>query len=121
MNLTHIAALSLAVPTLVQLALAEPVRAQDRRLDGAGVTLALTDRTLVYDNGASQIFTAGGATTYDSGTPSQGRWSVREDRYCSVWPPSDRWACYDLTLSDDGQIVTFVADDGSTTAGRYAQ
>ena len=100
--------------------MAPPLCAEDVRLDGPAITLALADRALIYDDGATQVFRAGGETIYDSGSPSTGRWGVREDRYCSVWPPSDHWACYDLTRKADGRTLTFVADDSSTTSGHYA-
>ena len=87
-------------------------------MDAAQITVALTDRTLSYDDGATQVFRADGATVYDKGRVSEGRWAVRGDQYCSVWPPSDQWACYDLRASADGRALTFVAGDGSTTTGR---
>jgi hypothetical protein len=97
--------------------LAAPALAEDTALDGPAILAALTDAKLVYDDGATQVFRAGGATIYDNGRQSSGRWAVREDRYCSSWPPSDTWACYGVTQSPDGQTISFVADDGSTTSG----
>lgn len=106
---------------LALLVLAGPVWAQDTMLDGAQIAAVLTDRTLTYDDGATQVFREGGATVYDNGRASEGRWAVRGDQYCSVWPPSDRWACYDMRASSDGRALTFVAGDGSTTTGRTSQ
>ena len=88
-------------------------------MDGAGITAALTGRELVYEDGATQTFGASGATTYDAGRPSWGRWAVRGDRYCSQWPPSDGWACYDMERN--GDVLRFIADDGSITSGSYAE
>ncbi len=89
------------------------------RLTGADVAAALTARTLTYDDGATQDFRADGGTTYTSGSPSLGHWRVEGDRYCSQWPPSESWACYDLDRSADGLDLRFVAGDGSSSAGRY--
>lgn len=87
-------------------------------LTGAEITAALTDRKLRYEDGATQEFMAGGRTVYVSDGPSEGRWAVRGDEYCSVWPPSDRWDCY--VMEGDGASLRFVAKDGSLTAGTYA-
>ncbi len=92
-------------------------QAGDARLDAAGITAALTDQSLSYDDGSKQLFKADGDTIYDNGKPSTGRWTIRGGRYCSQWPPSDSWACYDVTESADGQVISFVADDGTTSAG----
>lgn len=100
--------------------MALPALADETRLDGAGITAALMDKTLVYDDGATQIFHADGTTTYENGKPSIGRWALRGDRYCSVWPPSDLWACYDVLQSADGQSLTFVSDSAERTSGHYA-
>lgn len=101
--------------------MASPVLAQDATLTGPQIMAALTDRTLIYPDGATQVFRDSGATQYDNGRPSSGRWGVRGDQYCSVWPPSDSWACYGVTQSADGLTISFVADDGSRTAGVVKQ
>ena len=90
--------------------------AGDAKLDAGSVTVLLTGRTLTYDDGSRQVFKADGDTVYDNGRPSTGRWTVQGDRYCSVWPPSDHWACYDVTQGDAG--IGFVAEDGSVTLGQ---
>ena len=89
-------------------------------LDGAAISEALSGRALVYDDGARQEFLPGGATPFVAGeSRSEGRWRVEGDRYCSVWPPSDRWVCSGVGRSADGQGIRFVADDGSIAEGRY--
>ena len=93
----------------------------DAQLDGAAITALLTGHTVEYDDGSAQVFKAGGDTVFDTskdagGRSSTGRWQVKGDRYCSVWPPSDVWACYDVRQGADS--VAFVADDGSATLGR---
>ncbi len=95
---------------------AGPVWAQDAKLDGAAITTALSGKTIRYDDGTQQVFKAGGQTIFDNGRQSLGQWTVRGDQYCSVWPPSDVWACYDVTAGSGG-AVSFVAADGSTSPG----
>jgi hypothetical protein len=54
---------------------------------------ALTARTLVYADGASQTFTADGRrTTYmERGAPTEGTWEILGDgKFSSFWPPSYR-------------------------------
>ena len=97
--------------------LAGPVAAEAVKLDGAGITKALVGVALVYDDGTSQSFAGDGGTVFDGGNgASNGRWRVSGDQYCSEWPPSDSWACYDVTV--DGRVIAFVAADGSASVGR---
>lgn len=74
----------------------------------------LAGHLVTYD-GAHQSFAADGSTIYTAQGPSSGRWRDEGGRYCSVWPPSESWACYGLER--DGARVRFVADDGSATEG----
>ena len=90
-------------------------------LDDAAITMVLSGQSLTYDDGTKQVFKADGQTIFDNGTQSLGRWRVQGDRYCSLWPPSDRWACYDVTQSADGLAISFVADDGSTSTGQVVK
>ena len=81
---------------------------------------ALTAGTLVFDDGATQVFTPEGRTTYtERGRPTQGEWSVVGDgRFESFWPPAYR-AVYDLTwVVDDGAVVGLAFVDGSG-GGRF--
>lgn len=90
-------------------------------LDGAGVTAALTGQKVVYQDGSSQTFRADGVTFYTApgGAESQGRWRVEGNRYCSVWPPSDSWACYDV--EGEAEVIRFISGGGDVTAGRLDQ
>lgn len=88
-------------------------------LDGAGIGKALSARHLAYEGGATQQFNADGSTDYESARTSHGSWRVEGDRYCSTWPPSDRWACYRVERSTDGLSLRFIAGDGSAAVGRY--
>jgi hypothetical protein len=84
------------------------------RLDGPAITAALAARVLGYPDGTLQDFFADGRTLYGE---SFGRWEVRGDRYCSLWPPSDRWTCHDVERQR--LDIRFTADDGTVTIGRY--
>ncbi len=84
-------------------------------LTGPEIAAALSARVVTYDSDHRQEFMADGRTLYDD---SRGYWRVEGDRYCSQWPPSDRWSCYSVSVN--GVDVRFVADDLSVTTGRYA-
>ena len=87
-------------------------------LSGPDITAALGGKTLTYADGSRQKFAEDGATIFNNGTESTGHWQVQGDQYCSVWPPSDHWACYDVAKTDDGGI-SFAAGDGSASVGHY--
>jgi hypothetical protein len=94
-----------------------PAAAEDWiALTGPEITQALTARVLGYPDGTLQDFKDGGQTIAGAAT---GRWTVQGDLYCSVWPPSDRWDCYDVARSARGLDIRFTGDDGSVTVGRY--
>lgn len=86
------------------------------RLDGPGIEAALTARVLAYPDGTMQDFHAGGRTIAGMG---EGRWKVDGDRYCSAWPPSERWACYKVEREARGLDLRFTGEDGAVTVGRY--
>ena len=49
-----------------------------------------------------QYFAADGSTRYreQGGEENEGLWRVNEQgQYCSRWPPSERWVCYDALVS----------------------
>jgi hypothetical protein len=85
-----------------------------QRLDGEGIKAALAARVLGYPDGTLQDFFADGRTLYGE---SWGRWTVRGDRYCSQWPPSDRWTCH--AVEQSGLDILFTDDAGVATTGRY--
>ena len=80
--------------------------------------------SLVFPDGATQVFEADGGTTYvESGRPTRGEWYVADDgRFGSFWPPNYR-ASYDLRWTvQDGAIVGLrftELDRGSRFDGRY--
>jgi hypothetical protein len=96
------------------------IRAEDgAAVLAADIPKAVTARRLVYTDGATQVFTADGKTTY---TERGGASAGDQDRFCSFWPPSYR-ACYVLRwMVDDTRIVglRFTGlHDGVTFEGRY--
>jgi hypothetical protein len=97
-----------------------PVFAEEWRvLDGAGVTTALTSRVLKYKDNAQQDFFADGLTLYQTRDASWGKWRVDYDRYCSTWPPAGGWACYQLSISNDGLRIRFTDSEGGNTDAKY--
>lgn len=95
--------------------------AQDwvRLSDDAAVLKALAGRSVQYDPLTQQRFGALGDTTYVTERAADGRWTARGGQYCSVWPPSDQWACYDLYV--DGEHVRFVGADRSVSDGVFIE
>jgi len=85
---------------------------------------ALTAGTLAFPDGATQVFTSDGRTTYtEGGRSSAGEWwVVGEGRFGSFWPPDYR-ATYTLRwVVAHGSIagVSFTATEGGTRFdGRY--
>jgi hypothetical protein len=83
-------------------------------LSGEGITDTLTGRTVQYPK-ATQDFRASGRTLYNTGRDSWGYWAVRGSQYCSLWPPQDLWACYDMQLQ--GNKLRFIGAAGDVTEG----
>ncbi len=50
--------------------------------------------------------------------PSEGRWVVREDRFCSQWPSAPAWVCYDMLR--DGDVVVFISENDEEWTARIA-
>lgn len=86
-------------------------------MSGDDIRAALTNRVLVYEN-ARQDFRGSGRTLYThKGRDSWGYWEVRGAQYCSQWPPSDLWACYDMDRA--GARVRFVGTGDDITEAVY--
>ena len=90
--------------------------AEWRSLSGEAVRDALSGKRVQYAR-AWQHFYASGRTLYNAGQDSWGYWRIEDDRYCSMWPPSDLWACYDVQGATTA--VRFVGEGGEITAGVY--
>ncbi len=99
--------------------------AADRKLTGPEINAALTDTTVYQYRSTSrpwrQYFAADGATPYygSDGPVSHGKWQVRGDQYCSLWPPSSAWSCYDVTtrVEHGKTIVTWIPASGGSSVG----
>jgi hypothetical protein len=91
--------------------------AEDKKLDAAEIQVLLNDITLKSidaERAVEQVFQKSGATfTIDIETKalSQGFWRLEGDKYCSQWPPSEHWSCYDVYGND--KIVVFVSSNGT--------
>ncbi len=85
---------------------------------GAQIEPMLNDTTAWYlplsPSSARQYFNKNGETPYidASGSKTYGGWLVRGDQYCSVWPPSDHYSCYDVekgAAADGKPTISFVS------------
>ena len=101
------------------LMVAGPVWAADwQDLTGPEIATALGARVLQYKDGAMQNFFADGRSLYEAGAgESWGRWRVTGDQYCSVWPPSETWVCYDVQRL--GLEIRFTGHSGDPVVGHY--
>ena len=133
-GLVRLAALIVAIACAALLGLSAlgaggGAEARDARLTGPEIVAALSDWSASYVSGARQYFDAAGVTWYleEDGRRSRGRWRVRDDQYCSVWPPSAVWICFDVekTLRDGRVRVDWIGESGrrypaEMTPGREA-
>ena len=63
----------------------------------------------------NQTFRKNGTTTYSQvagrpSPPSDGLWRISNGQYCSQWPPSSHWECYDVTIN--GNEIVFYPKGG---------
>jgi hypothetical protein len=102
---------------LIWFALAGCAFADEKLLDGATLKNVLSDVTLTSNEtgrAIEQVFQAGGVTftvDVESKAQSSGFWRIEGDKYCSQWPPSEHWACYDVLSNEQG--VVFVSSNGT--------
>jgi len=87
--------------------------------DGAEIRTALTARVLAWPGGQRQNFLADGRTLYEGDRAQRGRWRIEGDRFCPVWPPSDRWDCYLVERHVRGLDLRFLSGGEAVTEGRY--
>jgi hypothetical protein len=87
--------------------------AAERQLSGDEITSLITDQSLYAGSNAEieQIFQSNGNTFYiENGSSSRGTWFVKDNQYCSVWPPNPSEACYAVLV--EGENVIFVSSSG---------
>lgn len=103
-----------------------PVRTTGR-IQADQITAALTRAPFTYVDGATQIFTPDGRTSYvENGMTTFGEWGVTDrGRFWSFWPPSYRaeYDVFGIADSDADDVVGLRFIDlahGSSSDGRYA-
>ncbi len=80
--------------------------AEERQLTGEAISNLLPDIKAKGSN-YSQTLTQNGLTTYVyDGRPSEGRWMVQGNQYCSTWPPNNIVECYDVLADTDQKTIT---------------
>ena len=113
------------IATATVLAFVSPAVAEP--LTGPQIELTLEDITIWYEplteTSARQFFSRNGQTPYMDGDGDKtfGIWLVRGDKYCSQWPPSDRFVCYGVerkTTPEGVTRITFISGgDGKRYTG----
>jgi hypothetical protein len=94
-----------------------PAFATETKLNAEDIRIILADTRWISvgeERATEQVFQSSGATfTIDIETKalSQGFWRIDGDKYCSVWPPSKHWSCYDMFKHSEG--VVFVSSSGT--------
>lgn len=97
---------------LIVIGMGAGARAGEVRLDGAQIRALLPD-IIAHGAASRQVFSASGATTYTNhGRDSFGMWRVQGDQYCSQWPPSGNWVCYDVLLGEGAPETIIWVDVG---------
>jgi hypothetical protein len=89
-------------------------------VDGADMIAALTAAQFVFQDGATQSFTADGRTTYvERGVPSAGEWSVAGGgTFASFWPPTYR-ATYTVRWIVENGVPVGVSFTETRSGVRY--
>lgn len=85
---------------------------------------ALAAGTFHFQDGATQVFTTDGKTTYvEQGRSSRGEWSTVEDgAFSSFWPPNYRATYTVRWIVEEGAVtgLSFIqAETGDRFDGRY--
>lgn len=93
------AAVAVSLAVLAVASGAGAAAAEERALSGAEIA-ALLPTVVSTGERSRQTFETTGGTMYVEDRPSHGRWRVDGDRYCSQWPPSEHWSCYDVLMDD---------------------
>lgn len=91
--------------------------AEEQKLTGPEIMIVLADKTYqqirpTTKHRIEQTFQSGGNTHFVvDGQLSQGLWRVEADQYCSSWPPSTDWDCYDILRL--GEEIVFLSARGA--------
>jgi hypothetical protein len=102
---------------VVTLCFGLPAMAAEVKLNGAAIKDLLSDITLTSTETGrevEQVFQKSGVTftvDVEAKLQSTGFWKLEGDKYCSQWPPSEHWSCYDVYGGDQG-VVVFVSSLG---------
>lgn len=78
---------------------------------------AFADRTVTFDAYTFQTFGAAGETRFLTERAADGLWMARDGQYCSQWPPSERWECYDIQLRE--AQVKFIGPNRTESIGTF--
>ena len=101
---------------ILLLSLGTAAQSEEVKLTGKQITDVLSEKEVKgYDNGqtSTQIFRSNGATFYSIDQAQQiGNWKIVAGQYCSVWPPSEQWVCYDVF--QEGSAIRFVSHSGTS-------
>lgn len=94
-----------------------PVAAADwQMLAGPEIATALSGQKMSYGQ-AWQRFDADGRTVYNDGSDTVGKWRVSGDFYCSQWPPTPGWTCYQVKRDASDGALQFISESGGKTIG----
>ena len=100
-----------------------PVAQSEAVMSGPMIREVLTGATVVTPRAGKttirQVFYSDRRTRYDDGRESWGLWEVRGDLYCSQWPPSPSWVCYEMRqwTEDGAHWVVWIGDSGTRYEG----
>jgi len=97
--------------------------AGERALAAAETRALLAGNTVISTNERGetrQYFAESGETDYVAadGKRSSGQWRMEADRYCSLWPPAERWSCYTVTGDTTADPPTIVWTDAAGFAAK---
>lgn len=95
---------------------AAPSLAADRQLTGPEIAALLPKIAAIGDDDR-QVFAANGETVFSKAAEDRfGRWEIRGDRYCSLFPPSTDWICRAVHAEGPDNALptrlTWIGDDG---------
>jgi len=110
--------------TLLLVATVTPALAAERALSAAETQKLLAGNTVLGtgESGATrQYFDPNGDTLFIAadGAPSDGRWRMEGDQYCSTWPPAQHWSCYAVQGDPDAtpQTIRWIDREGFASPG----